>query len=159
MKNIIFAIPGRQFSGNFLQCWTDTVLKCIRNGINPLLSNKFSSMVSYARCLCLGADVRRGPNQAPFDGKIDYEYIMWIDSDQVFSFESDNYEIWVNFINLIKVLATTFLTMAMAAVGISINLNELKSMGYKPFIVGFIAAITVGIVSIISMETFLKYFI
>ena len=79
--------------------------------------------------------------------------------DQVFSFESDNYEIWVNFINLIKVLATTFLTMAMAAVGISINLNELKSMGYKPFIVGFIAAITVGIVSIISMETFLKYFI
>ena len=79
--------------------------------------------------------------------------------DQVFSFESNNYEIWVNFINLIKVLATTFLTMAMAAVGISINLNELKSMGYKPFIVGFIAAITVGIVSIISMETFLKYFI
>ena len=79
--------------------------------------------------------------------------------DQFFSFESNNYEIWVNFINLIKVLATTFLTMAMAAVGISINLNELKSMGYKPFIVGFIAAITVGIVSIISMETFLKYFI
>jgi len=46
--------------------------------------------------------------------------------------------------------------MAMAAVGISINLNELKSMGYKPFVVGLIAAITVGIVSIISLETFLK---
>ncbi|MDA9222956.1 hypothetical protein N9O89_03920 [Candidatus Pelagibacter sp.] len=41
----------------------------------------------------------------------------------------------------------------MAAVGISINLNELKSMGYKPFIVGLIEAITVGI---ISLETFLK---
>jgi uncharacterized membrane protein YadS len=49
--------------------------------------------------------------------------------------------------------------MAMAAVGISINLNELKSMGYKPFIVGLIAAITVGIVSIISLETFLKVFL
>jgi uncharacterized membrane protein YadS len=46
--------------------------------------------------------------------------------------------------------------MAMAAVGISINLSELKSMGYKPFVVGLIAAITVGIVSIISLETFLK---
>ena len=49
--------------------------------------------------------------------------------------------------------------MSMAAVGISINLSELKSMGYKPFVVGFIAAITVGIVSIISMETFLNYLV
>ena len=87
MKNILFAIPGREFSGNFLNCWTDTLLKCIKNGINPMLSNKYSSMVSYARCLCLGADVRRGVNQAPYDGKIDYDYIMWIDSDIVFSFE------------------------------------------------------------------------
>jgi len=44
------------------------------------------------------------------------------------------------------------LTMAMAAVGISINLNELKSMGYKPFIVGLIAAITVGIISLAYIE-------
>ena len=79
--------------------------------------------------------------------------------DQLFTIESDNYEIWKSFINYIKILATVFLTMSMAAVGISINLSELKSMGYKPFVVGFIAAITVGIVSIISMETFLKYFI
>jgi len=49
--------------------------------------------------------------------------------------------------------------MAMATVGISINLNELKSMGYKPFVVGLIAAITVDIVSIISLETFLKLFL
>jgi len=56
-------------------------------------------------------------------------------------------------------LATAFLTMAMATVGISINLNELKSMGYKPFVVGLIAAITVDIVSIISLETFLKLFL
>jgi uncharacterized membrane protein YadS len=46
--------------------------------------------------------------------------------------------------------------MAMAAVGISINLRELRSMGYKPFVVGLIAAVTVGIISIISLETFLK---
>ena len=49
--------------------------------------------------------------------------------------------------------------MAMAAVGISINLNELRSMGYKPFMVGLIAAITVGIVSIVCLETFLKIFL
>ena len=59
---------------------------------------------------------------------------------------------------ILKSLATVFLTMAMAAVGISINFSELKSMGYKPFVVGLIAAITVGIVSIVSLETFLKVF-
>ena len=79
--------------------------------------------------------------------------------DQIFIIENANYDIWKIFINYIKSLATVFLTMAMAAVGISINLNELKSMGYKPFIVGLIAAITVGVVSVISLETFLKVFL
>ena len=44
--------------------------------------------------------------------------------------------------------------MAMAAVGISINLSELRSMGYKPFIVGLIAAVTVGLVSILCIRLF-----
>ena len=79
--------------------------------------------------------------------------------DQFFTLENSNFEYWKIFIEGIKNLATVFLTMAMAAVGISINLNELKSMGYKPFIVGLIAAITVGIVSIVSLETFLKLFL
>ena len=75
--------------------------------------------------------------------------------DQIFTIENANYETWKTLISYIKNLATVFLTMSMAAVGISINLNELKSMGYKPFIVGFIAAITVGIVSIFAMELFI----
>ncbi len=79
--------------------------------------------------------------------------------DQIFNIENSNFENWKTFISYLKSLATVFLTMAMAAVGISINLNELKSMGYKPFVVGLIAAVTVGIVSIISLETFLRIFI
>ena len=79
--------------------------------------------------------------------------------DQIFSNQNENYQIWVNLIEYAKILATTFLTMAMAAVGISINLSELKSMGYKPFVVGFIAAITVGFISLIYIETLLKFFI
>jgi len=73
--------------------------------------------------------------------------------DQFFSIENNNFYIWSKFIEYLKILATVFLTMAMAAVGISINLSELKSMGYKPFIVGLIAAITVGIISLIYIET------
>jgi GT2 family glycosyltransferase len=34
--------------------------------------------------MCLGADVLRGENQKPFDGKINYTHLMWIDSDTIF---------------------------------------------------------------------------
>jgi uncharacterized membrane protein YadS len=77
--------------------------------------------------------------------------------DQLYPAESNNHQIWVNLIEYFKILTTVFLTMAMAAVGISINLSELKSMGYKPFIVGLIAAVTVGIISLIYIETISKF--
>jgi len=79
--------------------------------------------------------------------------------DQFFSIDNSYHFFWVNLIEYLKILATTFLTMAMAAVGISINLTELKSMGYKPFIVGLIAAVTVGFISLIYIETLSKFFI
>ena len=79
--------------------------------------------------------------------------------DQIFIAGDQNYSVWIKLIEYIKILATTFLTMAMAAVGISINLNELKSMGYKPFIVGLIVAITVGLMSLTYIQFLLKYFI
>jgi len=77
--------------------------------------------------------------------------------DQFFTSESNSYVIWINLIEYLKILATVFLTMAMAAVGISINLSELKSMGYKPFVVGLIAAVTVGFISLIYIETLTKF--
>ncbi len=79
--------------------------------------------------------------------------------DQIFTIEKGNNNFWISFIEYLKILATAFLTMAMAAVGISINLSELKSMGYKPFVVGLIAAITVGFISLIYIETLSKFFI
>jgi uncharacterized integral membrane protein (TIGR00698 family) len=66
---------------------------------------------------------------------------------------------WNETINIIKSLSKIFLTMAMAAIGLSTNLKDIKSMGYKPFIVGFIAMLTVGIVCIITIESYLKFFI
>ena len=44
----------------------------------------------------------------------------------------------------------------MAALGLSINIKELKDMGYKPFVVGFSAAAIVGVVSIITITIFNK---
>ena len=66
---------------------------------------------------------------------------------------------WVEIINFIKVSSKIFLTMAMAAIGLSTNLKDIRNMGYKPFLVGFIAMLTVGVISILTIEIYLKLFI
>jgi len=77
--------------------------------------------------------------------------------DQVFT--EYNKDIWIETINFIKFFSKIFLTMAMAAIGLSTDLKDIKSMGYKPFAVGFIAMLTVGIVCILTIEIYLKMFI
>ena len=72
--------------------------------------------------------------------------------DEVYSLNSN----WFEIIDYIKLSSKIFLTMAMAAIGLSTNLKDIKNMGYKPFIVGFISMLTVGIVCIITIESYLK---
>ena len=76
--------------------------------------------------------------------------------DEVFSIDNNS---WIEIINFIKASSKIFLTMAMAAIGLSTNIKDLKDMGYKPFVVGFVAMITVGIVSILTIEIYLNLFI
>ena len=77
--------------------------------------------------------------------------------DQLFISATNNN--WNETIDTIKFFSKIFLTMAMAAIGLSTNLKDIKNMGYKPFIVGFIAMLTVGIVCIITIETYLNLII
>ena len=76
--------------------------------------------------------------------------------DLVFIIENKE---WIETIDFIRSSSKVFLTMAMAAIGLSTNLKDIKNMGPKPFIVGFIAMLTVGIVCIITIEIYLKIFI
>ena len=75
--------------------------------------------------------------------------------DQLFVSASEISTTWINIISITKMATTLFLTMAMSAIGLSINLSELKNIGVKPFIVGFVVALAVGIVSISILENFL----
>ena len=61
-------------------------------------------------------------------------------------------------IESIQLSSKIFLTMAMAAIGLSTNLKEIKNMGFKPFIVGFIGMATVGLVSITTIELYINFF-
>lgn len=84
---IIFCLPGKVFSNNFLMSWSQLLLYLFNKGHEVLISQHYSSMVHFARMKCLGGNNLSGENQKPFGGRIMYDYIMWIDSDIVFKIE------------------------------------------------------------------------
>ena len=83
-KQIVFCLPGRGVSYIFLKNFVQLCFDMVQNGMSIQISQDYSSMVNFARCKCLGANVLRGPDQIPWDGKLAYDYQLWIDSDIVF---------------------------------------------------------------------------
>ena len=82
---LVFALPGREFSGRFLVAWTETFTTLMREGHQVIMVNEYSSFVSFSRMKTLGLDVLRGRDQKPFDGKLDFDLWITIDSDIVFN--------------------------------------------------------------------------
>ena len=77
-------MPGRSYSGEFLQSWSTLMVELQSAGIQFAISQKYDPVVYYARNRCLGGDLLKGENQLPFQGQTDYDYMMWIDSDIIF---------------------------------------------------------------------------
>ena len=86
-KTIVFCLPGRGVSYVFLKNFVELCFDMVQNQMSIQISQDYSSMVNFARCKCLGANVLRGPDQIPWDGKLKYDYQLWIDSDIVFTSE------------------------------------------------------------------------
>ena len=82
-KAIVFCLPGRGCSYIFLKNFVQLCFDMVQNGMSIQISQDYSSMVNFARCKVLGANVLRGPKQIPWDGKLKYDYQLWIDSDIV----------------------------------------------------------------------------
>jgi len=84
-KAIVFCLPGRGVSYTYLKNFVQLCFDMVQNQMSIQISQDYSSMVNFARCKCLGANVLRGPDQIPWDGKLEYDYQIWIDSDIVFN--------------------------------------------------------------------------
>ena len=83
-KKIVFCLPGRGVSYVYLKNFVQLCFDIVQAGGGIQISQDYSSMVNFARCKCLGANVLRGPDQLPWDGKLEYDWQLWIDSDIVF---------------------------------------------------------------------------
>ena len=81
---VIFCLPGRTFSDNFLKSWTNLITELPKHNIKWAMSQKYHVNRYFVCNSCLGGSSIGGRDQKPFQGKVDYDYLMWIDSDQVF---------------------------------------------------------------------------
>lgn len=80
---LVFCIPGASFSYRFMRAWTAALAHLGReHAVYPRFD--YSCNIYYARNLVLGGDIGRGPKQKPFNGQIDYDWTIWIDSDILF---------------------------------------------------------------------------
>ena len=82
---VVLALPGRSFSGSFLMNWTQTVMTLSKKGYEVVVTNEYSSYVTYSRMKTLGLDVLRGADQVPFGGTLNYDVWLTIDSDIIFT--------------------------------------------------------------------------
>jgi hypothetical protein len=82
---VVLALPGRIFSGSFLMNWTQTVMALTKKGYEVVVTNEYSSFVTYSRMKTLGLDVLRGADQVPFGGTLNYDVWLTIDSDIIFT--------------------------------------------------------------------------
>jgi len=84
MKKVIIALPGREFSGSFLKNWSNALVELTRRGYQVTMVNEYSSFVPFARMKTLGLNVLRGIDQKPFNGQVDYDVWVTLDSDMFF---------------------------------------------------------------------------
>jgi len=59
---------------------------------------------------------------------------------------------WKAFLGSASTVSTWALTIALAGIGLSTELATLRGLGLKPLLVGFVAAISVGVVSYLSLS-------
>ena len=63
-------------------------------------------------------------------------------------------ELWITIHQMIKEAATYLIAVAVASVSLNTQLAKLKKLGFKPLLVGLIAALSLGLISFILVNLF-----
>ena len=96
---LIVCLPGSNFSTSFMQSWSRLLCKLMRHGINGKqvdidLVYSWGANVHHVREKCVVESETMGNSGKPIFWGIDYDYVLWIDSDQVF--EPEHFEMLIN---------------------------------------------------------------
>lgn len=86
----MFVIAGKNFTPGFFDSWTDFLMKMSDENRRPFNLGMFrcyTPEIYHCRIYAIGGDPRQGIKQQPWQGKVPYDYIFWLDTDIVFSTE------------------------------------------------------------------------
>jgi hypothetical protein len=78
---VLFCIPGGSFTPGFFDSWTKLTMVAGRLPFDMICTRHYSPVIYHCRANLLGADNRAGEHQIPFQGKLNYDYMMWLDTD------------------------------------------------------------------------------
>jgi hypothetical protein len=84
---LIVCIPGNNFSEIFLQNILHFQSYCFAKNIKVGFSISYSPNLYVVRNMLLGGSSTVGIMQKPWQGKVSYDYILWLDSDIIFTIE------------------------------------------------------------------------
>lgn len=83
--SVVVAVAGHSYTPNFVFSWSKfTVSVANTQKINITYTNAYSPNIYHCRNILLGGNNLAGTYQPPWGGKFNYDYIMFIDTDQVF---------------------------------------------------------------------------
>lgn len=82
---IVFCLPGKMWPQAFLSGWNKLLMECVNRKIEVAISTSYSASVAEARNSVLRGNVNLPSDQLPFNGELDYDYMIWLDSDMVFT--------------------------------------------------------------------------
>jgi len=83
-KTIVICCPGDSFSGGFIKCLTQLIRDLNSKDFKVYFCSTYSRNIYEVRNKCMLGNPKKGLNQKPFGG-LEYDYILWIDSDIVFT--------------------------------------------------------------------------
>jgi hypothetical protein len=78
---VLFCIPGGSFTPGFFDSWTKLTMAAGKLPFDMVCTRHYSPVIYHCRANLLGADNRAGEHQIPFQGKLNYDYMMWLDTD------------------------------------------------------------------------------
>ena len=79
----LFLLGWEKFSYKFMQCWLEHLV--LFGERNPSSYVLFWNTDPFVRNSLIGGSMNGGIEQKPFGGKLEYDYIMWIDGETLFS--------------------------------------------------------------------------
>lgn len=82
---IVFCLPGRSFSSNWFNAWNASASELNKLNISYAYSNCYDPVVYFTRNRILGGNNTSGPSQKPWQGTLQYDKMVWIDSDIIWT--------------------------------------------------------------------------